>query len=213
MAAYDLEEQEQIAAIKEWWEKYGNYVTTGITVVCLAAAAWFGWRWYQANQSAQAGVLYAAVEEALQKNESPKAQDAAAQLENKFGGTGYAARGALLAAKLAFEAGDRAAAKNNYQWVIDHASEDELKQLARLRLATVLLDEKQYDQALQTLDAKHDDAIDALYSDLKGDVLAAAGKNAEAKAAYQAAFAKLDPKSPYRNFVQVKLDALGGSTP
>ena len=213
MAAYDLEEQEQIAAIKEWWEKYGNYVTTAITVVCVIIIGWQGWRYYQNSQSSQAGVLYAAIEQSLQKNESAPAQDAAEQLGSKFGGTGYAPRGMLLAAKLAFDTGDRATAKKRYQWVIDHASEDELKQVARLRLATVLLDEKQYDPALQMLDAKHDDAMDGLYSDLKGDILVAAGKNAEAKAAYQSAVSKIDAKSPYRNYVQVKLEALGGGTP
>jgi predicted negative regulator of RcsB-dependent stress response len=213
MAAYDLEEQEQIAAIKDWWNKYGNFVLTVVIVILVAFTAWQGWRWYHYSQASQAAVLYSAIEQASQKNEGPKAQDAADQLAAKFSGTAYAPRGALLAAKLAFDAGDRATAKKRYQWVIDNASEDELKQLARLRLATVLLDEKQYDQALQTLDAKHDEATDGLYSDLKGDILVAAGKPNDAKAAYSAALAKLDSKSPYRNYVQVKLEALGGGTP
>jgi predicted negative regulator of RcsB-dependent stress response len=174
---------------------------------------WQGWRYYQNSQSSQAGVLYTAIEQALPKNESAPAQDAAEQLASKFGSTSYAPRGMLLAAKLAFDAGDHATAKKRYQWVIDHAGEDGLKQVARLRLATVLLDEKQYDQALQTLDAKHDEAVDGLYADLKGDILVAAGKNAEAKIAYQTALSKIDAKSPYRNYLQVKLEALGGGAP
>jgi predicted negative regulator of RcsB-dependent stress response len=74
-----------------------------------------------------------------------------------------------------------------------------------------LLDEKQYDDALKTLDVKTDDAFAGLFADLKGDILAAAGKSAEAKSAYETALAKIDPKSPYRAFVQVKFDALGGA--
>ena len=210
MPAYDLEEQEQIAAIKDWWRRYGNYVTTGVTVACVLIIGWQGWRYYHNSQAAQAGVLYSAIEQGLAKNDPAAIKDATDQLTAKYSGTGYAPRGALLAAKVAFEAGDRATAKLRLQWVIDNAKEDELRQLARLRLASVLLDEKQYDQALQTLDAKHDDAIDGLYADLRGDILTAAGKSAEARAAYQIALTKLDAKSPYRSYVQVKLDGLGG---
>jgi predicted negative regulator of RcsB-dependent stress response len=97
--------------------------------------------------------------------------------------------------------------------VIDHATDEELKAIARFRIAQVLLDDKQYDEALKTLDAKTDEAFAALYADLRGDVLAAAGKNADARGAYQAALAKLDVKSGYRAYVQAKLDALGGPLP
>jgi predicted negative regulator of RcsB-dependent stress response len=106
--------------------------------------------------------------------------------------------------------GDKAGARTQLSWVIEHSREDELKAVARYRLAEALLDDKQYDQALATLDAKHPDAFAGLFADLRGDALASAGRAAEAKSAYQAALAKLDNKSPYRNYVQVKLDALGG---
>ena len=137
-----------------------------------------------------------------------------AQLAERFGRTGYAPRAALLYAKLAWDQGDKAGAKAQLQWVIDRAGEDELKQVARFRLAEALLDEKQYDEALATLDAKHAEPFAGLYADLRGDALAAAGRHDDAKAAYQTALAKLDAKSPYRNYVQVKLDSLpGGSAP
>jgi predicted negative regulator of RcsB-dependent stress response len=132
-------------------------------------------------------------------------------VEERFAATAYAPRAALLYAKLLYDAGDRAGGRAQLQWVIDHSSEDELKSVARYRLAQALLDDKQYDEALRTLDVKTDEAFAAMFADLKGDVLLAAGKTAEAKAAYQLALAKLDPKSPYRAYVQVKLDALGGA--
>ena len=73
------------------------------------------------------------------------------------------------------------------------------------------MDDKQYDEALRTLDAKHDEAFAGLYADMRGDVLVAAGRSAEARAAYQTALGRIDAKSPYRNYVQVKLDTLGGA--
>jgi predicted negative regulator of RcsB-dependent stress response len=117
----------------------------------------------------------------------------------------------MIYAKLLYEAGDHAGTRAQLQWVIDHSGEDELKSIARFRLAESLLDEKQYDQALSTIDVKTADAFAGVFADLKGDILTAAGKPVEAKAAYQLALTKIDPKSPYRGFIQVKFDALGGA--
>jgi len=210
MAVFDLEEQEQIDDLKAWWAQYGKYVSAAITTVAVIIIGVQGWRWYQSNQAEKASVLYQAVSTAARTNDLAKAKDPAAQLVSQFGSTAYAPRGALLYAKLLYDAGDKAAAKAQLQWVIDHANEDELKAVARFRLAQALLDEKAYDEALRTLDAKTDDAFAAVYSDLRGDILAAAGKNADARTAYQTAFSKLDAKSAYRAFVQAKLDSLGG---
>ncbi len=82
-----------------------------------------------------------------------------AQLADKYGGTAYAPRGALIVAALLFDNGDKAGAKAQLASVIDRDTEDELKEIARLRLAAILFDDKQYDDALRTLDAKHDDAV------------------------------------------------------
>ncbi|HTR59864.1 MAG TPA: tetratricopeptide repeat protein [Casimicrobiaceae bacterium] len=210
MAVYDLEEQEQIEDLKAWWAQYGKYVSAAVTTVAIIVIGVQGWRWYQGNQSEKASVLYQAVSQAAHANDPAKAKDPAAQLVTQFSGTAYAPRAALLYAKLLYDAGDKAGAKTQLQWTIDHSSEDELKAVARFRLAQVLLDEKAYDDALRTLDAKTDDAFAPLYADLKGDILAAAGKRAEARQAYQTAFTKLDAKSTYRPYVQAKLDALGG---
>ena len=94
--------------------------------------------------------------------------------------------------------------------MLDRSGEDELKQIARVRLAEIQFDAKQYDDALRTLDAKHDEPFAGVYEDLRGDILAAAGRTSEARTAYQTALTKLDAKRPYHGFVQAKLDAIGG---
>jgi predicted negative regulator of RcsB-dependent stress response len=208
MAVYDLEEQEKLDDLKAWWAQWGTVVTSVLAAVCIAVAGVQGWRWWTARQAAEASLLYGAVSEAARANDVAKARDAALQLADKFGGTGYAPRAALLVAKMQFDAGDSAAARAQLLWVIDRSDETELKEIARYRLAEVMLHDKQYDEALKLLDAKHDDAFAGLYADLRGDALTAAGRTGEARDAYQMALAKLDPKSPYRNYVQVKLDSL-----
>lgn len=211
MAVYDLEEQEKLEDLKAFWKRWGNLISGVVIAVCLVYIGVQGWRWWQQKQAEEAAVLYGAVAGAVRGNDLPKARDAMGQLSGRFAGTGYAPRAALLYAKLLWDGGDKAGARAQLNWVIDHAREDELKAVARYRLAEALVDEKQFDQALATLDAKHPDAFAGLFADLRGDALAAAGRAAEAKSAYQAALAKLDNKSPYRNYVQVKLDALGGA--
>lgn len=210
MAIYDLEEQDQIEDLKAWWAQYGMYVTAAVTTVAVVVIGVQGWRWYQSSQAEKASVLYQAVSQATRANDAAKAKDPATQIETQFGGTAYAPRAALLYAHLLYDAGDKSGAKTQLQWIIDHAAEEELKAVARFRLAQLLLDEKAYDEALRAIDVKTDDAFAAIYADLKGDILAAAGKGADARAAYQSAFAKLDSKSAYRTYVQAKLDALGG---
>ena len=211
MAAYDLDEQEKLGDLKAWWSRYGNYVTGAVTVVALAIAANQGWKYYTGKQAAEASTLYFALSDAASKNETAKAKDAAAQLLEKFPSTGFAARGALLAAKVAFDAGDLPGAKTQLDWAIANSKEIELTSIARLRLAAVLLDQKQYDAALAALDAKHSDAFAGLFLDMKGDIFNIQGKPADAKTAYEAALAKLDAKGQQKQYTQVKLDAIAAA--
>ena len=211
MAVYDLEEQDKLEDLKAWWKQWGNTIAGAVIAVCVGVIGVQGWRWWSQEQAERASVLYSAVSSAARAIDVAKAKDAMTQLADKYGGTGYAPRAALIVAALLFESGDKAGAKAQLAAVIDKDSEDELKQIARLRLAAILFDDKQYDDALRTLDARHDEAFAGIYADLRGDILAAAARNDEARTAYQAALTRLDAKSPYRNFVQVKLDTLGGA--
>ena len=210
MGVYDLEEQEKIDDLKAWWNQWGNTITVGIVAACVVIGGVQAWRWWTGTRAAEASVLYQAVSDAARKSDPAKGKDAMLQLADKFGSTAYAPRAALVYAKMLFDAGDKAGARAQLAWVIDHADEDELKAIARFRMAEILLDEKQYDEALKTLDATHPDSFNALYADLRGDALMAAGRVPDARAAYQEALAALDLKSGYRSFVQVKLDAVGG---
>jgi predicted negative regulator of RcsB-dependent stress response len=207
--AYDLEEQEQIALIKDWWNKYGRLIAAAVLAGLVGLAGVQGWRYYRGQQSSSAATLYSQLDAADKSNEAKKVQDIAATLATSHAGTAYAGMAALRAAKSFAAANDLANAKQRLQWVIDKAGDDEMRDIARLRLAGVLFDEKSPDEALKLLDAKHAAAFDGLYADLRGDILAAQNKRAEARAAYQIALEKSDPRSSYRQLIQIKLDALG----
>jgi predicted negative regulator of RcsB-dependent stress response len=155
--------------------------------------------------------LYSEVLKQVASNDPKRINDAAAAVVSKYASSAYAARAQMLAAQANIQARDIAQAKTQLQWVIDHAAEEGLRDAARLKLASLLLDEKSYDAALKLLDATHPDAFTGLYVDLKGDVLSAQGKTEEARAAYKLALDKTDAKSAYRSLIQMKLDALGGA--
>ncbi len=209
MAVYDLEEQEQLDELKAWWKQYRKLIALVIVAAAATVGGFQGWSYYQQKQGIEAGELYSQLQAALGGGDVKKVQDIATVLAEKYARSGYASFAALIGARVAFESGDTATAKTRLQWVIDNGRNDETREIARLRLAAVLLDEKRYDDALRLLDMQHIDALSALYADLKGDVLVAQGKTHEARSAYQLALDKSDAKSGHRVLIQLKLDALG----
>lgn len=216
MAAFDLEEQEQISQIKGWWEENGKLVTTLAVVAALASVGWQGWNWYRGKQGAEASALYAAVQQAAGEKNAQKAREAAGQVIDKYSGTPYADLAALLSAKVQSDAGDLKNARVPLAWAAEKANDPALRNIARLRLATVLFDDKAYDEALAQLQAPTDVELAARFADLKGDILMAQGKPAEARVAYKAAVDALSTavkaeSSTLREIAQAKLDAIGGA--
>jgi predicted negative regulator of RcsB-dependent stress response len=211
MSNLDLQEQEQVEALKAWWKENRKWVIGAVLAGVLGFAGIKFWNSHQAGQAAEAAKLYAEVMKQATTNDAKRIGDAADALVSRYGGSAYAPRAQLMAAQASLQAKDIAHAKVQLLWVIEHASETGLQDTARLKLASVLLDEKKYDEALKQLDAAQPEAFTGLYADLKGDVLSAQGKVAEARAEYQQAYDKTDAKSVYRNLIQLKMDGLGNA--
>jgi len=207
----DLEEQEQLAELKAWWQQYGNLVLLTIVAASLAVAGWGGWRWYERNQAAQASALYETLTKAARAGDAKALRDAGGALTEGYTRTLYASMGALVAARFHADRGELKSAKAQLQWVVERAPAEDFRDLARLRLAAVLLDEKAYDEALKLIEAKPLDAYAAQFAALRGDVLLAKNQPAEARAAYKLALEKENGGSgAFRESVQMRLDALGG---
>lgn len=208
--AYNLEEQEQLENLKAFWNQYGNFIVTIVAVIALSIAAWRGYGWYQERQTAEAAAVYETLREAGRANDVDQVRAAAGELFEKFGDTAYGEMAALVAAGAYVQAGDAKAAKIPLQWAIENAKDDAFRHAARLRLASILLDEGAFDEGLETLDVEVTGAFAALYDDRRGDLASAAGKRDEARAAYDRALAALVPNAALRGVVQLKRDALGG---
>ena len=210
--AYDLEEQEQLATLKGWWKDNGTSVLAVLAAVAIALAGWQGWRIWQANQAQQAGAHYEALLKAAQAGDAKALRDAGGTLVESFPRTLYASMGALASARFHVERGDLKNASAQLQWVVERSPSDELRDLARLRLAGgAARREGPRRGARAARSEARARRSTAQYAALKGDILVAKNKAAEAKAAYRLALEKSDERSgAFRNSVQLRLDALGG---
>ena len=220
MATYDLEEQEQLDELKTWWKMYGNLVTGILLAVALAVAAWQGWNWWQRQQAAQASAVFSALQTATAQRDAKRARELAGELIDKYSVTSYAGMGALLAARVQVDAGDMKNARVQLAWAAENAKDAGLRDLARLRLAAVMLDEKAYDEAMKQLAVEPGAAFAPRFAELRGDIFAAQGKSAEARNAYDLALTKFDTlakddetrqRGGYKEVVQTKRDSLGAA--
>jgi len=208
MATYDLEEQEQLAALKAWWKDHGGAIILGATLVCAAIGAWNGWTWYQRSQTGQAAVLYDTLQKAARANDLKTARETAGAILENFPRSAYAPLAALVSAKIHFQAGDLKTARAQLQWVVERSRSDEIRSIAALRLSSVLLDDNEPEAALKILEAKPHPSFEALYASQRGDILATQKKRSEARAAYKAALEKAGA-GPLRDALRLKLEALG----
>ena len=164
--AYDLEEQEQIAQLKAFWQQWGKLILGAVLVCVLAFAGYKGYEWYQKRQVAQAQAAFSAFNATLVKKE-----DATAQLnglQNSFAKTNYASLASLqMAATLATD-GKFEQAKAPLQWVIEHG-QAENQGAARLRMADLMMQLNKKDEALKVLDTPvaH---YDAAFANKKADI-------------------------------------------
>jgi predicted negative regulator of RcsB-dependent stress response len=207
----DLEEQEQLAELKHFWNEWGNLITWLLIAVFGAIAAYNGWNYWQRTQSAQAAALYDEIDRAAAAADNARVERAFTDIRDKFPRTAYAHQAGLLAAKVLASSGNKDAAKAALAWVAEHASDEGYQAVARLRLAALLVDAKQYDEALKQLGTMPPE-YEALAADRRGDIYNLQGKKADAKGEYLKAWKGLGEESDYRQLVEVKLTSLGVDT-
>lgn len=207
----DLEEQEQLDQIKHFWNTWGSLISSLIIVVAGSVAAWNGYQYWQNRQAGHAAALFESIETALRSGDQARMMQAFDDIRSRYPRTVHAAQAGLTIAKTMVDAGKFDGAKDALKWVAVNASDDGLKAIAHSRLASVLLDQRDYDEALKQLSAKIPVEFEGVFADRRGDVLLLQEKRPEAIAEYRKAYKLLDEKIEYRGLVEVKLGALGAS--
>ena len=202
----DLEEQEQLDELKHFWNQYGNLITWILIAIFGSVAAWNGWNYWERRQAVQASYLYDEVERAA---DGGRVEQAFKDIRDKFGRTTYAQQAGLLAGRVLAESGKTDAAKSALQWVASDASDAGLQAVAKLRLAGLLVQAKDYEGALKQLTSGIPREFEALAADRRGDIYNVQGNKDQAKLEYMKAWQGFSAESQYRPLVEVKLTALG----
>ncbi|GAB1263426.1 YfgM family protein [Aurantivibrio infirmus] len=210
-----ITEEEQIEALKRWWNENGRSLVIGVV---LAVAGYFGWQGWQAQQQQAreaASILYTDLLEAgnvapgqqITEDQAFKIKGFASTLKETYGNTLYAAEAALVLAKVSVEQKDFALAESELRWVIETEINRPITLLARQRLAQVLYGQEKYDDALSVLKEVEPGAFAAVYAELEGDIYVAQQKIPEAISAYELAMEQLlEPQASRNGIIQMKLD-------
>lgn len=185
-------EEEQVEAVRRWWNEYGR---STIVAVVIAVAAGFGWRAWQANQQqqvAQASDVYQALLRSIEKMDpsapTPQGIELAEQIKRDYGDSAYAQFAALHLAAMSVNKDDLAGAQAQLEWVLSKAAADsDVARIAQQRLARVVAASGDTEQALQMLAAAEPGPYGASYALAQGDILLAAGRQEEAREAYSRA--------------------------
>ncbi len=208
MEIYNSEEQ-QIEAIKNWWKENGKSIIVGLAIGVAGVVGWKSWTEYRETHALEASTHYAALVAATQQTQVDQAVSAGQKLRTDYADTPYAAVGALALAKLQYAQGNSDAAAEQLRWVMQQAETEELRNIARVRLARLMLDSGQPDEALSLLSAGTPGTLAAVYAELRGDIHVTKNELDAARNAYQEAL-KLGPAS--ESLLQMKLDDLGGAS-
>lgn len=208
--AYDLEEQERLAALQDWWAANRIFVIGAIVAAIAATGGYQLYKYLRTKSADEAAVGFKEVEKAAKDNDAKKVAELTEKLTSSHPKSFDASKAALIAAKQAFDANDLPKARAHLEWVADKG-ESSHRPIARVRLAVVLLDEKKFDEALKQLDLVREDSFAPLVNEVRGDVFLAQNRVDEARAAYKAALDKADQRNPSRQILETKLSAVGGT--
>jgi predicted negative regulator of RcsB-dependent stress response len=207
----DLEEQEQLDQLKHFWQQYGNIIVWLLIAVFGAFAAWNGFQWWTKRQSEQASAMYEEVERVITSGDVVAAERAYTDLKQRFPSTVYTQQAGLTLAKVAYLAGKPELSQSVLTSVMQSDADAGLSALAKIRLAGLLIDSKNFDLAAKLLDRKFPPEFAGLVADKKADAFVAQGNTDIAIPLYKEAIRLLPEREQYRRLVEVKLAALGAS--
>lgn len=208
-----VSEQEQVEAVKKWLRENGPAIAIGLILGLTVIFGWRGWQSHQRGLSEAASDRFAQMMVLVQRNQRDDAQKAALTLISEQPRSSYATFAALMLARLAVDKQDLATAKQQLTWVIDNSRRQELKALARVRLARVHLAEGKVAEAWALVEQAGGAEPTAAIAELRGDVLMAQGKIDEARRQYLDAYARADGAAVETSALALKLDDLGAAPP
>jgi predicted negative regulator of RcsB-dependent stress response len=208
-----LTDRDQEEALRNWWRENWKWILAGIALGLGLLAGYQYWQTYRAQRASAAAKAYADMQKALAANDLDQAGKLLNDLAGDHAQSGYTQQGRLLLAKRDADAGKFDEAIKHLREVVDTSRDEELGNIARLRLARLLIQTGKHDEALQLLDVAKAGAFSAQVREIRGDALVAKGDAQGARAEYAAALAPDTKGQVDRPTVELKLRDVGGEVP
>lgn len=203
-------EHEQLEAFKKWWKENGKAVIGGVILGLSVLLAFWAWRDYNQTQAEAASREYQLLIGEVEKGDTRAGLARGARILSQYNTTPYAVFTAFAMAKLEMEKGNTNAARTHLEWALNNADHDDVRHIARLRLARVMLDAGQAQAALKLLSSVEAGGFLDAYEETKGDSYLKLGQRDAAAAAYKKALAALPMEEvDKRELLEMKLDDLG----
>jgi len=210
-----ITEEEQIEALKRWWDENGKQVVLAIVLTVGGYFGWQAWTDHLEDQTAAASLVYqemldnmddAVAGDTLAADKQAEISQLADILKQDYSNTQYAFYAALIKAKLAVESTDLSAASVELQWAMDNADETVSENIARLRLARVEAAAGNLDTALQLVQGVDAGELKSAFDEAKGDFYQQQGNAGAAYTAYEAAMTGIDAgNSSASQLLQLKI--------
>ncbi len=204
MSVYETEE-EQVESIKKWWKENGTSAIAGLVIGLGGIFGWQTWNQQIDAKGEQGSVAFEQMMQAVVADDLASSSKQAELLRIEYESTAYADFAALVQAKLKLEQGDSAAARAQLDWVMKHAEDPGIEQIARLRLARILLSDGDHTTATSLL-TNIKPAFAGEFAELRGDIAAASNDFDSARKAYQEA---IELEAGNRMIIEMKMDDLG----
>lgn len=201
-------EAEQLELLKKWWHEYGTAAIVGIVLALILGFGWRAWQQHREQKLAHVSMRYEQLLTNVVNGNSAAVQHNANRLIERYPHTSYTQLAALQLVRQDIYQNKLADAVDKLQWVMKHGDDPALREVARLRLARVLLAQNQTQQALDVLNDLEDKAYQPVALEIKGDVYAAMGQSAQARDAYTQALKALPEFAVMQPLLQMKLDNL-----
>ena len=209
MASFDLDEQEQLDALQQFWRSYGRIVMAVVLAVVVGFGSTKWWEYQNRTEAQSASATFNKLEAVQTVEDIDLISSLSEEIISEYGDTYYADLARLNLAKTEVDVGNSDGAIKLLRGVVDDSRDSSLVALARLRLAALYVMTEQFDLAMSALDGDADAAMSGLFADIRGDIYAAQDLHDEARGAYQEALSLLQEGNPWVDIVQIKIDSLG----
>ena len=206
-------DEQQADIVRDWLRENGGFILGGILVAVGSLFGWQQWQDYQKTQAERASALYEELLQAVRGGRTAQADELFLDLNSSFSRSAYVDQAHFVLAKSSMDRNDFEVAAGYLSAVVDQTASEEIRHVARLRLARVRLQQRLFDVALEALGSSNpNSAFAPRFDEVRGDIYYAQEQFDDARIAYEAALSGAqDPPVIDRVYVQAKLDALGGA--